>query len=257
MNFIRIIIAIPRNRAFAWVTLAMVVGVALTARLGFWQLSRAAQKEERQAAIVSQMEAPMLNTASLLAAPESFGMMHQRVTLEGTWLPQHTVYLDNRPMNGRAGFWVITPLQLNASQRVLVQRGWVPRHQLDRTLLPEIQTHSGVVQVQGRIAPPPAPLMSLNADSAIDNTDPKVTQIRQNLNLDVYAAQVGGSFVATVLQTDAPSEGLLRDWPVITAGVEKNLAYAFQWFALAALQLMLYIWFQFIQPYRHARRFSL
>jgi surfeit locus 1 family protein len=160
-------------------------------------------------------------------------------------------------MNGRAGFWVITPLQLNASQRVLVQRGWVPRHQLDRTLLPEIQTHSGVVQIQGRIAPPPAPLMSLNADSAIDNTDPKVTQIRQNLNLDVYAAQVGGSFVATVLQTDAPSEGLLRDWPVITAGIEKNLAYAFQWFALAALQLMLYIWFQFIQPYRYARRFSL
>jgi surfeit locus 1 family protein len=99
--------------------------------------------------------------------------------------------------------------------------------------------------------------MSLNADSAIDNTDPKVTQIRQNLNLDVYAAQVGGSFVATVLQTDAPSEGLLRDWPVITAGIEKNLAYAFQWFALAALQLMLYIWFQFIQPYRYARRFSL
>jgi surfeit locus 1 family protein len=40
-------------------------------------------------------------------------------------------------------------------------------------------------------------------------------------------------------------------------GVEKNLAYAFQWFCLAALQLMLYIWFQFIQPYRHARRTSL
>jgi surfeit locus 1 family protein len=98
--------------------------------------------------------------------------------------------------------------------------------------------------------------MSLNADVESDNTDTKVTQIRQNLNIDAYAAQVGGSFVATVLQTDAPAEGLLRDWPVITAGVEKNLAYAFQWFALAVLQLVLYIWFQFIQPYRYARRFS-
>ena len=61
---------------------------------------------------------------------------------------------------------------------------------------------------------------------------------------------------AIVLQTDESSEGLLRDWPQIASGVEKNLAYAFQWFCLAALQLLLYIWFQFIQPYRHARRTS-
>jgi surfeit locus 1 family protein len=176
--------------------------------------------------------------------------------LEGQWLPQHTVYLDNRPMNGRAGFWVITPLQLNASTLVLVQRGWVPRHQIDRTLLPEIQTPTGVVQVQGRIAPPPSPLLSLATTPTFDNTNSRVNHIRQNLDVDTFALQVGGSFEATVLQTDASSEGLLRDWPIITAGVEKNLAYAFQWFALAALQLMLYIWFQFIQPYRHARRLS-
>jgi surfeit locus 1 family protein len=254
MYFMRTIISLPRTRAFVWVTLAMVIGVALTVRLGFWQLSRAAQKEERQAAIVVQMQAGVLNTSALLDDPTNFGLMHQRVRLQGQWLPQHTVYLDNRPMNGRAGFWVITPLQLNANTRVLVQRGWVPRHQLDRTLLPEIQTPTGVVQIQGRIAPPPSPLMSLTADPGFDNTDPKVNHIRQNLDLGVYAVQVGGTLAATVLQTDANSEGLQRDWPVITAGVEKNLAYAFQWFALAALQLILYIWFQFIQPYRHARR---
>ena len=254
MYFMRTIISLPRTRAFVWVTLAMVIGVALTVRLGFWQLSRAAQKEERQAAIVVQMQAGVLNTSALLDDPTNFGLMHQRVRLQGQWLPQHTVYLDNRPMNGRAGFWVITPLQLNANTRVLVQRGWVPRHQLDRTLLPEIQTPAGVVQIQGRIAPPPSPLMSLTADPGFDNTDPKVNHIRQNLDLGVYAVQVGGTLAATVLQTDANSEGLQRDWPVITAGVEKNLAYAFQWFALAALQLILYIWFQFIQPYRHARR---
>jgi surfeit locus 1 family protein len=122
--------------------------------------------------------------------------------------------------------------------------------------LPEIQTPTGVVQVQGRIAPPPSPLLSLATTPTFDNTNSRVNHIRQNLDVDAFALQVGGSFEATVLQTDAASEGLLRDWRVITAGVEKNLAYAFQWFALAALQLMLYIWFQFIQPYRHARRLS-
>jgi len=234
----------------------MVLGVMLTVRLGIWQLSRAAEKEQRQAAIVAQMELPVLKTSDLLAAPSNFSLMHQRVTLQGQWLPQHTVYLDNRPMNGRAGFWVITPLQLNDDRRVLVQRGWVPRHQLDRTLLPEVQTPTGVVQVQGRIAPPPSAVLTLNADPSLDNSDSKSARIRQNLDMNAYALQVGGAFAATVLQTDAASDGMLRDWAVISAGVEKNFAYAFQWFALSALQLMLYIWFQFIQPYRHARRLS-
>jgi cytochrome oxidase assembly protein ShyY1 len=99
--------------------------------------------------------------------------------------------------------------------------------------------------------------MELSQASEATSMETGASNIRQNLNLQAYATQTGADFAAVVLQTDAPSEGLLRDWPEITAGVEKNLAYAFQWFALAALQLMLYIWFQFIQPYRHARRSSL
>jgi surfeit locus 1 family protein len=251
------IISIPRHRAFAWVTLAMLVGVVLTARLGFWQLSRAAEKEQRHAAIMAQMAEPVLDTAAVLGQPSYFKSLHQRVVLQGEWLPEHTLYLDNRAMNGRAGFWVLTPLQLNASTRVLVQRGWVPRHQLDRTLLPAIQTPGGWVQVNGRIAPPPSRLMALSQEPQATSTASGVSKIRQNLDLDTYASDTGGALAAVVLQTDAASDGLLREWPEITAGVEKNLAYAFQWFALAALQLMLYIWFQFIQPYRYARRSSL
>jgi surfeit locus 1 family protein len=257
MNFMATIISIPRHRAFAWVTLAMLVGVVLTARLGFWQLSRAAEKEQRHAAIMAQMAEPVLDTAAVLGQPSYFESLHQRVALRGEWLPEHTLYLDNRAMNGRAGFWVLTPLQLNASTRVLVQRGWVPRHQLDRTLLPAIQTPAGWVQVNGRIAPPPSRLMALSQEPQATSPASGVSKIRQNLDFDAYAVDIGGALSAVVLQTDAASDGLLREWPEITAGVEKNLAYAFQWFALAALQLMLYIWFQFIQPYRHARRSSL
>jgi surfeit locus 1 family protein len=257
MNFMVTIISIPRHRAFAWVTLAMLVGVTLTVRLGFWQLSRAAEKETRHAVIVAQMSAPVLNTPALLAQSAQFEQLHQRVELQGEWLPEYTVYLDNRPMSGHAGFWVLTPLKLNATTRVLVQRGWVPRHQLDRTLLPTIQSPAGEVRVHGRIAPPPSHLMALSTEPEVTDTASKPSKIRQNLNLETYATQTGGEFAAVVLQTDPASDGLLREWPEIAAGVEKNLAYAFQWFALAALQLMLYIWFQFIQPYRHARRSSL
>jgi len=235
----------------------MLVGVAITVRLGFWQLSRAAEKEARHAAIAAQMAAPVHDTATLLAQPSYFAQLHQRVDLQGEWLAEYTVYLDNRPMLGRAGFWVLTPLQLNATTRVLVQRGWVPRHQLDRTLLPDIQTPAGLVRVQGRIELPPSDLMVLGREPEMPAHSLSASKIRQNLDLQAYASETKGGLVAVVLQTDSASDGLLRDWPEIVAGVEKNLAYAFQWFALAALQLVLYIWFHLIQPYRYARRSKL
>ena len=260
MNFMSVIISLPRTRAFAWVTLAMLIGVTVTIRLGFWQLSRADEKQMRHSAIMAQQAAPQLSTSELLDQPALFQQTHQRVVLDGQWLPQYTVYLENRAMNGQAGFYVLTPLQLNANTRVLVQRGWVPRHRQDRTLLPPIQTPPGVVRVQGRLALPPSPLLSLGGnDTAAPASGPlsERSNIRQNLDLDAYAAETGTALVATVLQTDPASEGLLREWPEISTGVEKNLGYAFQWFALAVLQLGLYLWFQFVKPYRHARRSSL
>jgi surfeit locus 1 family protein len=254
MNFMSAIISLPRTRAFVWVTLAMLAGVTLTVRLGFWQLSRASEKERRHSEIMAKIEEPALKTATLLADPTQFSDLHRRVVLQGEWMPEDTIYLDNRPMNGRAGFWVLTPLKINETTRVLVQRGWVPRHRQDRTLLPDIQTPPGVVTVQGRISSPPSNLMELGARSEEIPSSSNEKKIRQNLDIDQYANVLGKPLAATVLQTDLPSDGLLRDWPEITVGVEKNLAYAFQWFALAALQLVLYLWFQFIQPYRHARR---
>lgn len=253
MNFMSAIITLPRTRAFAWVTLATLLGVVLTVRLGVWQLSRAEQKQARHDAIVAQQSAPVIDTQAVLVDKTQFTQLHRRVVLRGQWLPQYTVYLDNRPMNGHTGFWVLTPLQVDAHTRVLVQRGWIPRHSLDRTLLAPIVTPKGDVQVQGRFAPPPSSLMRLSDASeqvAQDNTSP----ILENLDLAAYAARTGVVDAAVMLQTDAPSDGLLRNWPEISAGVEKHIAYAFQWFALAALQLGLYAWFQFISPQRHARR---
>ena len=37
-------------------------------------------------------------------------MNHQH--LQGRWQAEHTVYLDNRQMQGRPGFYVLTPLLL-------------------------------------------------------------------------------------------------------------------------------------------------
>jgi len=254
MNFINAIISATRQRSLLVITMATVLGVAFTVRLGVWQLSRGHEKEALHAAILSRQAQPALNTLAVLKDKYVLTQVHQRVSLEGRWLPQHTVYLENRPMQGRSGFIVLTPLQLDATTSVLVQRGWIPRHQQDRTLLAPIDTPQGLVYVNGRVATASSEVMGLG--EAVDATTGQVTRqlpIRQNLNVVAFSNEIGISLVGTVLQTDANAEGLQRNWPEITAGVEKHWGYAFQWFALAAVQLLLYFWYQWIKPYRHAR----
>ena len=254
MNFINAIISAPRQRSLLVATMATVLGVALTVRLGVWQLSRGHEKEALHAAILALQAQPSLDTSAVLNDKTVFTRLHQGVRLEGRWLPQHTVYLENRPMQGRSGFIVLTPLQLDKSTTVLVQRGWIPRHQQDRTLLSPIETPQGLVHVNGRISSGPSEVMGLGKTQVATTAQTtRQSPIRQNVNVGAYGNEISVSFAATVLQTDADAEGLQRNWPEINAGVEKHWGYAFQWFALAVVQLLLYFWYQWIKPYRHAR----
>lgn len=233
-----------RSGRFWLVTLAALLVAGTTFSLGQWQLRRAAQKEALQAAIESQKKLSALDTQALVAIKNIASEVHRPVAVQGVWQPAHTVYLDNRPMGGKTGFWVLTPLALQGSKQViLVQRGWVPRDFTDRTHLPQVLTPAGLVSVTGRIAPPPSKLYEFKGAD--------LGPIRQNLDLDAFRAETALPLPnGVLLQTGAPSEGLLRDWAAPNLGVDKHYGYAFQWFGLCALVLVLYVWFQLILPLR-------
>lgn len=231
---------------------AALLGTALTARLGWWQLDRAAQKQALQQAQDARAALPPLGAAELLAAnAAATDQLQRRVLLRGHWLEAHSVYLDNRPMAGRVGFYLVTPLQLSGrSEVILVQRGWVPRDAQDRERLPPVGTPAGEVQIQGRLIPAPARLYQLGAAGQ--------GRIRQNLDSAAFAQEICQPLLPlTVQQLGEPgaqvADGLLRDWPAPDAGLQKHYGYAFQWFALSALILGLYVWFQLIRPRRQAR----
>ena len=233
------------------VLLATVLSVGLAARLGMWQLDRAAQKEALQAAQQARSTLPPIDAASLARQPQEAAQQHHRaVRLQGQWLPEHTVYLDNRQMNGRPGFFVLTPLRLmgfagsDGNDAVLVQRGWVPRDMQERTRVPPVVTPTGTVEVRGRIAPPPSRLYEFTGQEA--------GPIRQNLDIVELGRAASLSLrPLSVLQTDpadTAGDGLLREWLLPAADVHKHYGYAFQWFALGALMTGLYVWFQLVRP---------
>ena len=235
------------NRRGAVVLAATLLSAALTARLGWWQLDRAAQKNQLQAAMDSRRALPPLAPADLATETAAVVAQHHRaIVLQGQWVVEQTIYLENRQMKGVPGFFAVTPLRLDDGTAVLVQRGWLPRDPADRTRIVAAPPPTGRVQVQGLIAPPPGRLYEF--DTAASGA------IRQNLPLDAYARESGLRLrpLSVQQQDDAtqPSDGLMRQWSAPASGVHKHYGYAFQWFALSALILGLYVWFQLIRPRR-------
>lgn len=250
--------------------LATVLGVALTASLGLWQLDRAEQKKSMQRAIDARAVAAPLTAAQLPGPDETLpeALLHRRAALAGRWAPQHAIYLENRPMDGRVGFFVLTPLVLRdrPQEAVLVQRGWAPRHAADRTALPPVHTPAGEVQITGRLVAEASRVYALGQASETgvirQNVDLSAlrTALRQQAGLQllplVLLEQDGTAVVSSTMGGLAAlgADGLRRDWPPPAVDLHKHYGYAFQWFALAALILGLYVWFQLLVPHRRRAR---
>lgn len=233
-----------RSGRFWLVTLATVFTMGVTAALGIWQLGRASQKQTLQEQIQLQGDLTPWTERDLLAASDPQAGLYRTVHLAGRWVAEASIFLDNRQMNGRVGFFLVTPFRLVGSDRaILVQRGWVPRDFTDRSRVPQIETPGGLVQIEGRLAPAPGKLFELGEAGS--------GAIRQNIDIAALSQEMGFALLGfSVQQTDDASDGLQRNWPRITADVHKHHGYAFQWFGLCALAGILYVWFQFISPRR-------
>lgn len=258
-----------QRRVVVW--LAALLCTALTVRLGFWQLSRAAEKQQAYEHMrMQRTQAPWRNAdwpcdPSLNAERLPF---YKPVALQGRWLVDKTVFLDNRPMDGMSGFVVVTPLLLSGGEGacrqriVLVERGWVPRNARDRSLLPRVPTSAGPVTVQGHVTTGLSRTYQLGEEAMPALHAGPV--LRQNADVAFWHHWLGQVPVAGAVlqvQAEAPAEQadehadehanvLRRNWPEPGQGQDKHLAYAAQWFAMAAVIIGLTVWFQIIRPRR-------
>ena len=216
----------PRSRydsRFWLIALSTLLVSGLAFSLGLWQLDRAAQREK--------FSQERKNTPS--------------IRLNGHWYAAQTLYVDNRQMQAKQGFFVVTPLLTSATEYVLVERGWIPRDFMDRTKLAPIETSNELVGIDARQMPDPVP------PAVFANQLKDEHPIVAFVDLSAIAkAMPGKVYRGMAQQIGAPSEGLKRDWYEPASGAEKNYGYAFQWFAMCTTVLALYLWFQWIKPMR-------
>jgi surfeit locus 1 family protein len=216
--------------------LLILLVVVVTVRLGFWQRDRAHQKEALEAHITQFGNAPAEPIGAASIALKD--IEYHRVRARGSFVADKVVYLDNRPYNDQPGFYVVMPFKLVDGGYVLVNRGWLPRNIANRTTIEPYATPAGPIEIEGIARADATRAFELGQGGSAPHQ-----LIRQNLDVDAYAAETGlplQPFVIQQLSDDG--DKLVRDWPAPNTDVERNYGYMFQWWgmALAALGFGLY-----------------
>ena len=226
----------PRKLIIAYVAAA--IGIATTISLGNWQTRRGDAKLALQGqADAAERTQPIDIAPSRVSIDDVAAVLPRKVRVSGVFDPAGTVYLDNRMLNGVAGFYVITPLVIGEGlPAVLIDRGFRAHDIQDRTRIAAAMPPSGRVRIEGLAVARPSALLELR-----DTPEHRVPGIWQNLDYAAYEQTTGRTVARFVIQasggteTDNAADGLRREWPRQASGVEKNLGYAFQWYSLAVL----------------------
>jgi surfeit locus 1 family protein len=160
------------------------------------------------------------------------------VIVSGTFDTEHHFYFDNRIVNGLAGYDIYTPLRMDDGNTILVNRGWL-RQGRTRQDLPEFETESSGVSFKAIVDKPPSKDFMLAENVHRDLAWPMVLQY---VDTQEISGMLGYELMPMVLRLDKDAEhGFHREIPVLNLDSAKNTGYAFQWFAMSAALLVIYI----------------
>jgi surfeit locus 1 family protein len=219
--------------------LAVILVVSLFAAAGFWQLRRAHYKEQLQARTDAAMKnAPIeLPGTKVRAGDVEFRSIHVR----GEWLPDRTIFIDNKIQDGVVGYYVVTPLKIvPGNLHVLVNRGWVAAPPL-RSELPGVESPSGAVDINGIARAPTSRFIELSKQSS----EGEQGRVWQNLTIERFEAWSGLALQPVVIFQQDASDGSLQRVSVAPEAsglnADRHRGYALTWFGLAIVTLILAI----------------
>ena len=220
---------------FVVTTALVVLGIVLAQ----WQVRRAEQKLQIAAQLQSRSAQPPFQLGETMVKPQEIEF--RRVSVRGEFVREWPVYLDNRPYKGRPGFYVMMPLKIaGTSVGVLVQRGWIPLNLTDRNKLMPYPTPTGTISIVGTARSHTSRVMQFSGAAPLASG-----AIVQNLQLDELARAAHLTLQPILIEQETqagdPADGLVRDWPKPSSGVDQHRGYAFQWYALALMALVFFI----------------
>jgi len=208
--------------------------------LGLWQLDRAAQRQVIKDKIMQRSDIPAQDLPVEVNDASQLEYFHYKFT--GVFESEYQILFDNKIHQGQAGYHVVTPVKMSSTEtRVLVNRGWIPWGE-SREKLPVIDTPEDVVEITGRAIVPAAYYFTLESEDS-QSADWQI--LWQNLDMERIQSRLPFSIYPFVIQLDAGVDaGFVRKWPDYDDNwIQRHRAYAFQWFSLAALLIVIWVVF--------------
>jgi len=203
--------------------------------LATWQMQRAAEKISMlDAAALAAQQAPVSPTqVDLKLASERYS----RVLIAGQFQPEKQFLWDNRIVQGRAGFEVISPLRLADNQLILINRGWVPL-QGGRDTLPEIAFQASAVRFTGVMS---RPSIGFSSGDAVNLSQQDWPRLLQHFDFEQISEALNEAVLPVLVQIvrdDINPRALAEvplfedNWRPVAFGPERHYGYAAQWFAM-------------------------
>lgn len=222
-------------KANLFLTILAILVLLLLLRLGNWQLDRAQQKQDILNLQSARFNLPAVDIATIQFGDEN--LRYLPIKARGLLDTDRQILIDNQVKDGQVGYFVLTPLRLNASQSILLNRGWLPIA-ADRKTLPDVRLASRNVSIIGKLDHFPSVGLKLEGADILSDGWPSVTQL---INIKNVSERLGYEILPyQLLLNSSEANGYDRDWLPMKMGPEKHHGYAFQWFALATAWVIIY-----------------
>lgn len=203
------------------------------ARLQLWRAETRGERFMHEQAALNSVPIALTAQSRVRA-----NLLDRAATARGRWLPEKTLFLDNKIYRSRPGYHVLTPLQLSGGGAVvLVNRGWITAPRL-RSEIPQVSSPSGEIDLTG-----------VTRSFEVRTFELQETQpqgfVWQHVREADYRRLSGlDALPVILLQTGADSDGLVRDWGAPENPATKHYGYAAMWlvFAVMAAAYGIFAW---------------
>jgi len=204
--------------------------------LGQWQYEKGEYISNQQDKINERRHLLPVGIEELPLAQED--RIFVPVMVSGSFDTERHFYFDNRIVNGVAGYDIFTPFRMDDGNVILVNRGWLKQGRT-RQDLPEFETVSSRVRLRALMDRPPSKDFLLAENVHGNLSWPMVLQY---VDTQEISGMLGYEVMPMVLRLDKDADhGFYREIPVLKLDSAKNTGYAFQWYAMLAALLVIYI----------------
>ncbi|KJV07924.1 SURF1 family protein [Methylocucumis oryzae] len=234
------------NRFLIWLAYLILSFILLS--LSHWQWRRADEKTVLLATEASAAQQAPVNITELINHGLD-SIRYRAVRLSGHYDTEHQFLLDNQIVNGKAGYFVLTPFIIKGLDKaVLVNRGWIPLT-ASRALLPDVKFQAKQYDsIEGRVNYFPSIGIELSDAAKPSEHWPALVQV---VHSELLSAKLGYSLLPVQIElTSLQPNGYVRQWRMTTLlSPEQHIAYSLQWLGLALTLTVLFAWYSFKSHY--------